>query len=87
MKRKSRKMAALLTATLLISAFTGCQSDGGQQDEKSPATTNDGAAVTTETNGSEANGTEKAGGDVVWWTWSTEAADAFDQQAKYIDQI
>jgi multiple sugar transport system substrate-binding protein len=69
-------MTAILGSTVVLGLLTGC---GNSQSE--PAATQ-GTTAKTEENGKTAE-EGKVGGNVSWWTWSTEATDAFAKQIEY----
>lgn len=76
-------IAVVLSSMMVIGALAGC---GGSKTEP-PAQTEGAAAGSTvaagDTGGESGPATEKVGGDVTWWTWSTEATEAFAQQIEY----
>lgn len=72
--------SALLIGIMVVCSLAGCSGNSSPGTTKAPT-------VTKEANesGAEKTGeTEKAGGNVTWWTWSTEATDAFARQIEYV---
>lgn len=73
-----KTMAAILCGAVALTFLSGCS--GGA----SPETQGASAASQTVAEGGGAEDTaEKAGGNVTWWTWSTEATEAFAKQIEY----
>lgn len=77
-----RTIAAILSGMMVMSALTGC---GSSQTETPAAKTGTEGTTTggTTAAGEASAAAEKVGGNVTWWTWSTEATDAFAQQIEY----
>jgi len=69
-RRMKKRFAALLIGTMLVSSLTGCTGNS------SPGTTE-----ATTVNESK---TEKAGGNVTYWTWQTQAGEAEAKQVEYV---
>lgn len=73
MKKKLWKAA--LFGIAAAGLLTGCSESG----QSTGAADTESQTQETQNNGSA----EMTGGDVTWWTWSTEATDAFAQQIAY----
>ena len=76
MKRK-KCLAVLLCSALIACLVTGCSSSSSEGATSSPEEVSDSLEE------AEGNSSEMKGGNVTWWTWSTEAAEALNQQVEY----
>ncbi len=74
-----KMMAVFLSSALVMGSLAAC---GNKQTEK-PTGSSAVSGTASETASGESGG--KIGGDVVWWTWSTEATDAFAKQIEYAE--
>lgn len=72
---RTTRTLALLMAVLLTLTLTACGAQGSAS--STPAASGSPSA---------SGGSEKAGGTVIWWTWSTEAGDAYAAQVDYIQK-
>lgn len=77
-------ITAILAGTAVVGLLTGCGGSqaGGTQAGEAQNGGNQ-AASSDQTAGEGAGAGEKAGGTVSWWTWSTEATEAFAKQIEY----
>lgn len=66
-------MAVILAGTAITGLLVGC----GNSQSETPGV--QGTTAKTE----ESSNSEQVGGTVTWWTWSTEATDAFAKQIEY----
>lgn len=69
-----KAFVTVLIGTMAVSILAGCSGS------PSPGTT--GGQPVMEA--AKESGSEKIGGNVTWWTWSTEATDAFTRQIEYV---
>lgn len=78
---KKRLIALMLCGTMTAGLLTGCSGGSEETDSGNAVGESTEAESSTETAQSEEG--SQGGGDVTWWTWSTEATDAFAQQIEY----
>lgn len=80
-----KMFAAILCGAMVITSLAGCAGGAGKESSQTQAKVEKGSEGGTDApkDAGEKNG-GKTGGDVTWWTWSTEATDAFAQQIDYV---
>ena len=76
---KKQTAAVILGSAVVMNLLAGC---GGAQSQEQSSQAGTGTAAVGEASG-ESGG--QAGGTVTWWTWSTEATEAFAKQIEYAE--
>ena len=83
---KKRVVTMMLCGAMAASLLAGCSggtsetASGNASGGQTQAAGGDSAAAG---DSAQAGDSSQAGGEVTWWTWSTEATDAFTQQIEY----
>ena len=79
---KKRVVTMMLCGAMAAGLLAGCS---GGSSETTSGNASGGQTQAAGGDGAAAGDSSQAGGEVTWWTWSTEATDAFAQQIEYAE--